>query len=234
MKRTIAFALFLSLAGPLLAADTNAKDEATGAAKKLDQAGNYTWKTVVEFGNFTGTTDGKTSKDGLVWFSMVFGDNTTLAVGQGGKWAVKTQDHDWQSLAELEAAAGSEPGPGRFLIRRLQNFKSPAAEAVEMAEKMKEVKKDGDTYSGELTEAGARELLSFGPRRANSPEPKNAKGSAKLWTKSGALTKYELKLQGSMNFNGEDRDVDRTTTVEFKDVGATKVEVPEPAKKKLS
>jgi hypothetical protein len=37
-----------------------------------------------------------------------------------------------------------------------------------------------------------------------------------------------------MNLNGEDRDVDRTTTVEFKDVGTTKLEVPEAAKKKLS
>jgi hypothetical protein len=37
-----------------------------------------------------------------------------------------------------------------------------------------------------------------------------------------------------MNFNGNDIDVDRDTTVEIKDVGATKVEVPEGAKKKLS
>jgi len=36
------------------------------------------------------------------------------------------------------------------------------------------------------------------------------------------------------NFNGEDRDVDRTTTVEIKDVGTTKIDVPEAAKKKLS
>jgi hypothetical protein len=36
-----------------------------------------------------------------------------------------------------------------------------------------------------------------------------------------------------MNFNGEDREVSRTTTYEIKDVGTTKVEVPEDAKKKL-
>jgi hypothetical protein len=37
-----------------------------------------------------------------------------------------------------------------------------------------------------------------------------------------------------MNFNGEDRDIDRTTTIEFKDAGTTKIEVPEAAQKKMS
>lgn len=234
MKRGLFLSLALLIAGSLPAADSGAKDELTAAAKKLDDAANYSWKTTVEFGNFTGTTDGKATKEGVVWLSMVFGDNTTEAVHKGGKWAVKRPDHEWQSLAELESEAGTEPGPGQFLVRRLQNFKTPAAEAAELPGKMKEVKKETDTYSGNLTEDGAKELLSFGRRRANSPEPKNAKGSAKFWTKADALTKYELKLQGSMNFNGEDRDVDRTNTTEFKDVGNTKIDVPEAAQKKLS
>ena len=234
MKRELILSVALTLAGSLAAADSGPKDELSSAVKKIDQASNYSWKNVVEFGNFTGTTDGKAQKEGAVWLSMAFGDNTTEAVRQGSKWAVKTPDQDWQSLTEIEAAAGTDPGPQRFLIRRLQNFKAPGAEAAEMIDKIKEVKKDGDVYSGELTEAGAKDLLSFGPRRANAPEPKNAKGSVKIWTKSGALVKYELKLQGTVNFNGEDRDVDRTTTVEIKDVGNTKIEVPEPAKKKLS
>lgn len=234
MKRGIILSVALALAGSVFAADSGSKDELAGAAKKLEQAGNYTWKNTVEFGNFTGTTDGKADKDGVVWLSMSFGDNTTEAIRQGGKWAVKAPDHDWQTLSELETQAGSEPGPGRFLVRRLQTFKAPAAEAGEIIEKMKEVKKDDDTYSGDLTEEGAKDLLSFGPRRGNAPGPKNAKGSVKLWAKSGALSKYELKLQGTMSFNGEDRDVDRTTTVEIKDVGTTKIEVPEAAKKKLS
>ena len=104
-------------------------------------------------------------------------------------------------------------------MRRLQNFKTPAVEAADLSSKLKEAKKDGEIYSGDLTEAGAKELLSFGRRRTNAPEPKNAKGSAKIWTKAGALSKYELKIQGTVNFNGEDRDIDRTTTVEIKDLG---------------
>ena len=39
---------------------------------------------------------------------------------------------------------------------------------------------------------------------------------------------------GTISFNGNDFENDRTTTVEIKEVGSTKVEVPEEAKKKLS
>jgi len=196
---------------------------------------NYSWKSTVAFGNFTGSTDGKVIKDGPVSLSMAFGDNTTQAFLKADKGAVKTSDQDWQSLEELAAAAGTEPGPRQFLVRRLKSFKAPADEAVEMIGKTKDLKKDGDTYTADLTESGAKDLLSFGGRRGgNTPEPKAAKGSVKFWVKDGMLSKYETKVQGTMNFNGDDRDVDRTTTVEIKDPGTTKIEIPEAAQKKMS
>ena len=65
------------------------------------------------------------------------------------------------------------------------------------------------------------------------PRPKNGERRAQS-RKDGVLSKFEFKVTGTMNFNGNDIDVDRTTTVEIKDVGNTKVEVPEGAKKKLS
>jgi hypothetical protein len=208
MKRMTVFGLATLTAASLLGAESSPSDAITSAAAKLAQQASYSWKAKTEFGNFTGTTEGKSQKDGLVGLTMTFGDNTTEAFLKDGKGAVKAPDQDWQSLAELAKAAGSEPGPGQFLLRVLQNFKAPAAEAADLA---------------------------FGGRRGgNAPEPKNAKGSVKFWVKDGLLAKYELKLQGTVNFNGEDRDVDRTTTVEIKDVGTTKVDVPEPAQKKLS
>ena len=55
----------------------------------------------------------------------------------------------------------------------------------------------------------------------------------KFWVKDGVLSKYEVKVQGKVSFNGNDRDVDRTTTVQIKDVGTTKIQVSDAAKKKL-
>ncbi len=96
-------------------------------------------------------------------------------------------------------------------------------------------RKTASLYTADLTEAGAKGLLSFGGRRGgNAPEPSNAKGSVRISLKDGLVSKYELRLQGTMSFNGEDRDVERTTTIEIREVGKTKLEVPEEAKKKLS
>ena len=149
---------------------------------------------------------------------------------KAGKAAVKPPDQEWQSLAELE----NDQGPIQFLVRRLQTFKAPADQGQDLVSKTKDIKKEGETYVGELTEAGAKEVLSFGRRRANAPEPKNAKGSVKLWIKDGILSKYELKLQGTVSFGGDEQDIEGTTKVEIKDVGQTKLELPNAAKKKLT
>jgi hypothetical protein len=235
MKRMTVFGLATLTAASLLRAESSPSDAITNAAAKLAQRASYSWKTTTAFGNFTGSSEGKTQKDGLVGLTMTFGDNTIEAFLKDGKGALKAGDQDWQSLAELGSAVGGESGRRQFLLRRLQTFKAPAAEAADLAGKTKDLKQDGEAYAGELTEAGAKELLTFGGRRgANAPEPKNVKGSVKFWVKDGLLAKFELKLQGRINFNGEDRDVDRTTTVEIKDIGTTKVDVPEAAKNKLS
>jgi hypothetical protein len=73
-----------------------------------------------------------------------------------------------------------------------------------------------------------------GRRGGQAPPVSNAKGSVKFWIKDGVLTKYVLKVSGTITRNGDDVDVDRTTTVEIKDVGTTKLAVPDEAKSKMS
>jgi hypothetical protein len=235
MNKHILFGTLALLTGSLFAANAAPKDEVTAAAKKLADKDNYAWKQTTEnaggggFGG--GTSEGKTEKDGYLWLSMTMRDNTIEAVKKGDKGAIKTAD-GWQSLSE---ATSGDPGPATFAARRLQNLKTPAAQADELAGKVKELKQDGDVYSGDLTEAGAKSLLMFGGRGGgNAPEVSGAKGSVKFWVKDGLLSKYEIKVQGKVSVNGNDRDVDRTTAIEIKDIGSTKVQVPDDAKKKLS
>ena len=214
------------LASPLLAADSGPNDDVSAAAKKLAEKSNYAWKTTVvvpESAQFKpGPTDGKTEKGGFTYITMSFGDNLTEAAMKGDKAVVTNQGGDWQLASELEGGEGR----GRFLGRMVRNFKVPAAQAAELAGVTKELKKDGDVYSGELTEAGAKAQFRFGT--ANG-----AKGSVKFWLKDGVVSKYEFKVTGKVEFNGNEMDVDRATTTEIKDVGTTKVNVPEAAKKKL-
>jgi hypothetical protein len=235
MKNKILFTLLAMAAGSLLAADSGPKDELIAAAKKLAQQG-YSWKTTLEMGNFSNVSEGKADKDGLVQLTVTFNDNTTQAFLKGEKGAVKLQDQDWQSLADLASANSGQRGPGRFMGGMFRTYKAPAAQVEELVGKTQEIRKDGDTYAADLTEAGAKSQLTMGGRRggANAPEPSNAKGSIRISLKDGLVSKYELRVQGTMTFNGEDRDINRTTTIEIKDVGKTKLEVPDDAKNKMS
>jgi hypothetical protein len=235
MTKHIMFGTMALLAGSLLAANAGPKDEVAAAAKKLADKDNYAWKQTTENasgGGFgAGTSEGKTEKDGYIWLTMTMRDNTVEAVKKGDKGAIKTQD-GWQSLSE---ATSGDPGPGMFLARRVQNLKAPAAQAEDLTRAVKELKKDGDVYSGDFTEEGAKSQLTFGGRGGgNGPEISGAKGSVKFWVKDGMLSKYEIKVQGKVSFNGNDRDIDRTTTIEIKEIGSTKILVPAEAKSKLS
>jgi len=218
----------------LFAAESNPKDDVTNAAKKLGEKANYSWRTTVavpEDAPFKpGPTEGKLEKDGYTTLTITFGDNESKAVLKGDKGAATGQGGEWQSLAEM---ADSE-GPGRFMALRLRNFKAPDAQAAQLASFAKELKKDGDMYSSDLTEAGAKTMLAFRPRNGEAPSVSNAKGSVKFWLKDGELVKYEFNVKGTVDFNGNNFDQDRTSTVVIKDVGSTKVAVPEDAKKKLS
>jgi len=235
MKRNMLFTGMALLAGSIIAADSNPRDDVTSAAKKLGEKPNYSWKTTVvvpESAQFKpGPSEGQTEKAGLTHVTMSFGDNTTQAVLKGDKAAVTNREGEWQSLADLDNAEG----PGRFLGFFVRNIKTPAVQAADLAAAAKDLKQEGDAYSGDLTEEGAKTLLTFRPRGGgDGPTVSNAKGSVKFWLKDGELSKYEFKVTGKVSFNGNDRDVDRATTVEIKDVGTTKVNVPEEAKKKLS
>jgi hypothetical protein len=223
----------LLVCGSLLAADADPKADVKAAGKKLGN--NYSWNTTTKLdgaGNFQpGPAEGRTA-DGWIYMKTTFGERTIESVIKGNKAATQTQD-GWQNVDELE-------GNRAFLARRLKTFKAPADEAADLADKAKSLKKDGDAIIGDLTEDGAKDLLSLGGRRPNAdannarPGPKDAKGSVKFWVKDGALTKYEFNVQGKVTFQEEDRTINRTTTVEIKDVGKTKANVPEDAKKKVS
>ena len=123
--------------------------------------------------------------------------------------------------------------PTMFIARMVQNYKIPAVEAVSLADDAKELKQDTNSISGDLTEAGAKALLSFRRGGNGGPTITNPKGSVKFWIKDGKLVKYQYHVSGTVSFVDNDRDVDRTTMVVIKDVGTTKIDVSDDAKKKL-
>jgi hypothetical protein len=234
MKTKIVFSAIALLAASLPAADSSPKETVSKAAQALAEKSNYTWKQTVvvpEGSQFRpGPTDGKTEKSGFTYVASTFGGNTVEIVLQGDKIVINSEA-GWQTPDEME----NGEGPGRFLAVMTRNFKTPAAQATNLISGSEEIKKDGEVYASKLTEAGAKTLLSFRPRSGgDGPEISDAKGGVKFWIADGVLSKYEFQVSGKISFNGNEREVDRTTTVEIKDVGTTKVEAPEGAKKKLN
>jgi hypothetical protein len=221
------------------------KDDIQAAIQKLSDSGNYSWTRTVEGGFGRGPQNGKIQKDGTTWLSVQMRDNTYELLTQGDKAAVKTDD-GWKSKAELTTAAASDdgggpPSPERMLLFMVQNIKAPADLAKDLVSKLDNIQKTDDGYSADLTPDAAKEQLMFRRRRAtttpdaNAPavEVKDAKASIKFTIKDGNLTKFEMHVTGTRSFNGNDNDVDQTTTTEIKDVGTTTIDVPADAKAKL-
>lgn len=231
MKKQILCLALAALTTSLFAAD--AKETLATATQKLAASANYSWRMTVVVPESAqlkpGPTDGKTEKDGFTHFKTMMRDNAMEIVKKGDKATFTNQEGAWQTLADVEG----EPGRGRFIAGMVRNLKTPAAQATELAAGAKELEPDGDAIAGDLTEEAAKDLLRF-RRGGDGPAISGAKGSAKFWVKAGVLTKYEFKLSGKMDFNGNEVDLERTTTVEIKEVGTTKLEVPEGAKQKLS
>jgi hypothetical protein len=233
MKKNILFAVALFAAGSLFA-DSNPKNDVIAAATALGDQANYSWHAAVEVppdAQFKpGPIDGKTEKNGYTLVTANFNDNSFQTLMKGTNIAIKTEDNGWQTSTE----AMDDGGGTAFIARMAQNFKAPAAEAATLAGESKDLKAGTNGISGDLTEDGAKTLLVF-RRHGNEDGPTvaNPKGTVIFWLADGKLSKYQYHVTGTVTFNGNDYDVDRTTTTEIKNVGATKIEVPDDAKKKL-
>ena len=162
------------MAGSLLAAYADPKDDVTSAAQKLETGSNYSWHitvTVPEGSRFKpGPTDGKMDGD-VTHVKMSFGDNHTEFIKAGTNAAITDPDDgSWEKLSDVDTQ-----GAGRFIVGMVQNFKSPAAQATDLVADAQSLQQNGNAYTGTLTEEGAKGLLSFGRGRrgggGNNPPP---------------------------------------------------------------
>lgn len=219
-------------------------DDVKAAAKKLSDASSYAWTTKSEnaggggFGG--GATNGVTEKGGytLTTRESQMGTMQTL---RKGEQVVIERDGNWVTREEMMAQFGGGqggPGGGQRGNTRGGMFGSvnPAEEVTTLVDSAKDLKVADGAIVGTLSEeAVAQRLNPFGrPGGQPAAAPKNASGTVKFWVKDGALTKYEFNVKGTTTGrDGQERQNDRTTTTEIKDIGSAKVTVPDAAKKKL-
>lgn len=236
MKRIIILGLVGMLAQGLCAAASTAKENVTTAAAAVGDKMNYSWATTTKEADGSpgklGTIEGKAEKGGVTWLSFSVGGLPVEVCMKGEKGTAKALE-GWQTFDEIAQAGGTAAA----VVRYLRSYKTPVAETATLAGKVKEFKEADGAIAGELKEDAAKELLLFGTRQREGQEPPkttDVKGSVKFWIKDGALTKFEVNVSGKVTAGERESNINRTTTVEIKDVGTTKLEVPDEAKAKLT
>ncbi|NIP97741.1 MAG: hypothetical protein GWO24_31625 [Akkermansiaceae bacterium] len=217
------------LGGLLSTTQAEPKDELANAARKLASAKNYTWTSSMAWGDREPrTTTARKGSGGHTHLTIPMRDNSVEVLVRHGKAAVKTEDA-WQ-LADPEAE-GDENRRLRWMGRMASRYEAPTDRITEIINGIAEIKMEEGTYSARLTEDAAKSLMTFrrGRDGGEAPAIEGAAGSAKFLIKDGVLAKYELQLSGKMTWNDQERDMNRTTTVEFSKVGSTSFDIPEEA-----
>ena len=240
MKKSLSIVLLGLLAlipscKPPTAAVSSPQDKLKSATKQLGDKPNYSWTTTLKEGEGPGRIgpiDGKADKSGLTYLSFMVGGFPVEVYMNGQKGTAKALE-GWQSFDEIAQTGGTAAA----IVRFMRSYKAPGVESAALSAEVKDIKEAEGMMSGELKEDATKEYLEFGTRRREGQEPpkfENPKGSLKVWIKDGALTKYEIKVQGKVTAGDQTNDVNRTTTIELKDIGATKLELPAEAKQKMS
>jgi hypothetical protein len=230
MKQQVIISIMV--AGLFGVATADPAADLAGAAKKLASAKNYSWSSSSAFGDRDArVTSGKTGSGGYTLMTFPMRENSIDVLMRNGAAAFKGED-GWQ-IASADAE-GDENRRLRFLAGMASRYEAPTKRVSELVEGLGDLAMEEGVYSGTLNEDAAKELMAFRGRgrRGDQQEPPpitGAAGSVKIYVSDGVVTKYELTLKGNMTFNDQERDISRTTTVEFSKVGSTSFEIAEEA-----
>jgi hypothetical protein len=235
MKKALIIGLIGLLARTLFAAESDAQAKVASATRQLGDKPNYSWTTTIgEGGTNPGQHPpivGKTDKSGLIYLRFMNGA-TASEVYMNGQKGVASGPTGWRTFDEIAKPGGFAAG----LVRLMRSWKAPVAEATDLLGKMKAVKEADGVLSGELKEDTAKEVLEFFTPPFQGQEPPkiaDPAGSVKFWIQDGMLKKYEFSVQGRVIRGDQESQASRTTLVEIKNIGTTRLEVPEEAKQKM-
>jgi hypothetical protein len=238
----------MAAAALLLVAGRAADDELDKAAAKAGEMGNYTCTVTTKMEGGGGGGGGGQGAAQPVEMNIKADAPIHLKSGEvdayrKGEVLVVKEGETWKKLERQGGGGqgGERPDRRTMAAMRLRGVRAPHEVLKELkSSAFKEVKREdgegGRVFSGELTEEALKALRPQGRRGGGGgqdrPAPKST-GNAKIWVNGdGAITKYEVHVESTFK-NRDDEDVTTkfTSTVEIKEVGSTKYEVPEDAAK---
>jgi hypothetical protein len=195
--------------------------ELTRAVRKATALDSYTFRIEEKP---TAAVEGKYQKDRPVSFQA-----DGIDFFRKGEVLVYRQGEQWQ-----RSKTGTESDPLRILgaAARVRSARLPHEELANLDGHLKDVRREEDkggaVYSGTLDDEAVKALVRSEYRSVARS------GSARLWVNGdGQVTKYEVTIKVQGRLGNADIDGNTTRTVSVGDAGATRVEVPDGAKKAL-
>jgi len=241
MTRLFSALPFFFVACCLMAADGRA-DEAkaptddtlmqtlTDAIERLDQQSSYRWTIEVEVPEEIrfrpGPTQGTTVQGGATHVTQSFGPRSTQVVIVGDKAAVTNRDGRWETASLSDQSYRSEG----FAASIARDTQTPVEEANELTLSLTSLEEEGDGLVGTLPVDASKAQLA-GRRGVDSV--RDTKGTVRFSISDGVLTKYVLRVEGTLVDDDQTRETWRQTTVQVKDVGTAKLDLPSGATEAL-
>lgn len=222
-------------------------DDLVTAAKKVAEAGSYTYEREVRM-------EGDIGRSGRRGFSGIKG-RYRKGVGlhvKMGDWAeffltddssfVKWRDRGWDRVAkEEEEGKGRRGGMSRWIrrIRPPHQQVGSLVEGVTKVERLEESEKIGGIECRVLEGALSNEAVRGGfvggmLRRFGAGEEAEVSGSIRAWIgPEGALVRYRVRTRVGVELQGKPVEFAMSRTITFSGVGKTEVAVPEPLRDRV-
>jgi len=243
--------LIIVAAALLIAARRDEKEDLANAAKKTVEAKSYTFKgqTEIEMPAMMGGMGGgdPTKFEGKhetgVGTLVKTDTHEFVIVGEN---AVTRPRSEWKKVETDDDPMAMQKNMMK-MFGGSQKVKTPHEDLAGFAKKLDKTKKkeakekvgevECDLYDADLTEDAAKEwmeeLLPMGKFMQQIPDV-TFTAKAKVWVdKDGRIVKYVSSGTMSASIQGQDFEMSATKTVNLSDVDATKVEIPEEAKKAM-
>jgi hypothetical protein len=130
----------------------------------------------------------------------------------------------------------SGPAPAIPYSNLQVSLSRPAEEIGVIVGSYTAIKAEGENLTGTLSETGAKLLLVHAGQ--DQLTPLTASGTFRLVIRDGVLVRYELKLDGTLSVQTPNAtreiEVHQKSDTDIRNLGSTKFEVPEDARKKLA
>ncbi|MCC9642471.1 arabinan endo-1,5-alpha-L-arabinosidase [Rhodopirellula sp. JC740] len=200
------------------------------AIEELETKRSYRWVSESELegqsGFRPGAMRGTTVADDMIALSISFGSRDLQTVIDGEKAAVTDRDGRWETIAMKDQGYSS----GKSSASIARNVETPVEELKKLVPLLTFLRTEDDWIVGDLPANAAEDHLEI---RRGGETVRRPTGIVRFRINHGSLTKYVVRAEAELVNEDRTNKVSRTKTIQLRDVGTAKWDVPDGASEAL-